>query len=121
MVRNLVIMAALVMVVVFNSAVAWTADQQREQERILVQEPLRDQDIYGWELMTVAERNEHRSQLLSLKTEQEREQYLQEHHAQMQGRARAQGRTLPDMMDMPNTPADADRGVGPVGGGEQGR
>ncbi len=68
-----------------------------DQDKMMNQGPLRDQDIYGWELMTNEERIEHRNRMLSLKTEEEREEYRLQHHKEMQERARAQGRTLPDM------------------------
>jgi hypothetical protein len=53
--------------------------------------------IYGSQLMTVQERNEHRERLLNAKTNEEREQIRKEHHARMEKRAMEQGKTLPDM------------------------
>jgi len=47
--------------------------------------------------MTDAERNEHRNQMRSLKTSQEREAYRLEHHKLMQERARVKGITLPEV------------------------
>lgn len=52
---------------------------------------------YGWELMSDKERREHQDKMRSLQTEQEREVFRTEHHKQMQERAKAQGKTLPDM------------------------
>jgi hypothetical protein len=52
---------------------------------------------YGWELMTDKERQEHQAKMRSLKTEQEREAFRAEHNKRMQERAKAQGKTLPDM------------------------
>lgn len=70
------------------------ADQARDQGHTQV----RDQDrIYGSELMTRQERAEYRNRMRTLKTEQEREAFRLEHHKQMQERAQAQGKTLPDM------------------------
>ena len=70
--------------------------------------------IYGWELMTVKERNEHREKMMSLKTEQERTAYLEEHHKLMQQRAKERGVEIPDapMMRGPG----AGFGAGPGGG-----
>lgn len=69
--------------------------QDKEQDRDRVQ--LRDQDrIFGSELMTEQERNEHRNRLRTMKTEQERDAYRLEHHQRMQERARALGAKLPD-------------------------
>lgn len=72
----------------------YAADQARDQDRTQV----RDQDrIYGSELMTRQERIEYRNRMRTLKTQQEREAFRLEHHKQMQERAQAQGKTLPDM------------------------
>lgn len=63
--------------------------------------------VYGSELMTPQERNEYQNRMRAAKTDQEREAIRLEHHKQMQARAKAQGKTLPDM-----PPA----GMGPGGG-----
>jgi type III secretory pathway component EscR len=79
-------------------------DQMRDQDR---------ERIYGYELMTPQEHSEYRAHMRSLKTEQEREAYRLEQHRKMQERARAQGKTLPDM-----PPAGMGPGMmGPGGGG----
>jgi len=67
--------------------------------------------------MTQQERNEYQNRMRSAKTQQEREQIRLEHHKQMQERAKAQGKTLPDM-----PPADMGPGsrMGPGGGGGMG-
>ena len=70
--------------------------------------------IYGWELMTVKEREEHQQKMRSLETEQERTAYRQEHHDKMQQRAKERGLTLPDMP--PERGAGAGRGQGAGGG-----
>ena len=79
---------------------AHAADQVRDQDR-----------IYGSELMTPQERTVYQNRMRATKTEQERETLRLEHHKQMQKRARAQGKTLPDM-----PPADRGPGMGPGGG-----
>jgi hypothetical protein len=66
-----------------------TQARDRDQDRL--QDP-----IYGNQLMTLQERNEYRTKMRSLKTQQEREAYRLEHHQQMQERARTKGITLPD-------------------------
>lgn len=66
-----------------------------------------DAPIYGSQLMTNQERIEHLNKLRSAKTAEEREQIRQQHHDQMQLRAKEKGVTLPD------TP--------PARGGGQGR
>lgn len=66
--------------------------------------------IYGYELMTGQERAEYQRSMRAAKTEQERETLRLEHHQKMQERAKAQGKTLPDM-------PPADRGPGMMGPG----
>jgi hypothetical protein len=115
--RILVFMATLFLAVIFCYGLGLAADQARDQDRMMDQDQIMDQDrlldkdIYGWELMTREEREEHRNRMRSFKTEKEREQYRLEHHERMQERARAQGRVLPDM------PPEGGRGMGPGGGG----
>lgn len=62
-------------------------DQLREQERT---------QVYGWQLMTAEERIQHRNEMRKMKSQQEREQYLMEHHKRMQERAEEMGVSLPD-------------------------
>jgi hypothetical protein len=69
-----------------------------------------DEFVYGRELMSEQEMTEHRSRMRNLSTEQEREMYRLEHHRQMQERARAQGKVLPD------EPGPQGRGMGQGGG-----
>jgi len=75
------------------SVIGFAADQIQNRDRD------RDQDreqVYGWQLMTPAERTEHRNMMRSFNTEQERETYRKQHHERMQARAREQGVTLPE-------------------------
>ena len=88
-----------------------TQDQDQLQTRDRDQDRLRDQDMYGWQLMTPEEREEHRAKMRSLKTREAREAYRIEHHERMQERARQKGVTLPDM------PMPQSKGMGPRGGG----
>jgi hypothetical protein len=55
-----------------------------------------DEQIYGSQLMTQQEREEHRAKMQSMKTEAERDRYRMEHHKKMQERAKERGVTLPD-------------------------
>lgn len=48
------------------------------------------------QMMTRQERLDHQNKLRSMKTEAEREQFRNEHHQQMQERAKTKGVTLPD-------------------------
>ena len=70
--------------------------------------------IYGSQLMTRQERIEHRNQMRTLKTEEERNAYRLEHHNKMQERAKERGVTLPD------SPPAAGGGMGPGAGGGRG-
>ncbi len=72
------------------------------------------QNIYGSQLMTVQERNEHQQQMRSLKTQQERDQFRSEHHTKMLERAKERGVTLPD------APPARGKGAGPRAGNAPG-
>jgi hypothetical protein len=49
----------------------------------------------GWSMMSRAERAEHRDRMLSMKSYEECVAYLEEHHKQMEARAKARGRAGP--------------------------
>jgi hypothetical protein len=51
----------------------------------------------GWQLMTPAERTEHQAKMRSFKTYDECKAYQEEHHKQMEARAKEKGLTLPAM------------------------
>ena len=72
------------------------------------------EQVYGHELMTEQERAEHRRHMRSLKTEQEREKFRQEHHKKMQARAKERGVTLPEQ------PLPRGKGMGGGQGGGMG-
>lgn len=52
---------------------------------------------YGWQLMTPAERSAYRQKMRNLKTARERDALRNQHHEEMQKRAKERGMTLPDM------------------------
>lgn len=85
---------------------AQTKDQARPQARDQTQ--TRDQDIYGYQLMTPKERDEFRVKMRAAKTNEEREQIRQQHHDRMVARANERGVKIPD-----EPPA---RGPGPGAG-----
>jgi len=97
-------------------------DQTRDQMRDQTRDQVRDQNqqIYGSQLMTPQERAEYRSRMRNARTYEERQRIRQEHHQQMQERARQRGVTLP-----PAPPARGYRGqgggMGPGGGMGGGR
>lgn len=74
-----------------------------------------EEQIYGSQLMTTQERMEHRQNLQSASSEDERERIRQEHHERMKIRAREKGVSLPDEM-----PARG-KGMGQGMGNGQGR
>ena len=83
---------------------AWAQSQQQDQE-----------NFYGSQLMTEQERLLHRDRMRTAKTAEERERIRAEHHAQMQGRAKERGLTLPE------EPPARGQGMGKGPGGGQGR
>ncbi|MGB8339931.1 MAG: hypothetical protein WCD07_02240 [Burkholderiales bacterium] len=58
--------------------------------------PPGDANIYGWQLMTGAERDFLHEKLNRVQSEEERQQIQADHHRQMQERAKQQGYTLPE-------------------------
>lgn len=74
--------------------------------------------VYGYELMTPGERSEYQNRMRAATTQQEREKIRLEHHRNMQERAKAQGKTLPDMPPAGMGPGG---GTGPGGGMGPGR
>lgn len=54
-------------------------------------------NTFGWQLMTPEERIEHQTRMRSFKTYEECKAYQEQHHKQMEERAREKGVTLPPM------------------------
>jgi len=77
-----------------------------------------EEQIYGMQLMTEQERNEHRMKMQSMETEEARERYRMEHHKKMLQRAKQQGVTLPDMPQQRG--GNMGRGMGGGQGGGSG-
>lgn len=96
------IATAVVVFPVFAQEQPRTSNQTRAPQQI------RDQEIYGHQLMTPAERNAYRNKMRATKTAEEREKVRLEHHALMQARAKERGITLPD-----EPPAGRGSGAGP--------
>lgn len=105
--------ALLVMTAVSALALpAQAADPAPQRDQTRDQTQLRDQDIYGYQLMTAEERNAHRTKIRTASSAEERERIRKEHHTQMQIRAKEKGVTLPD-----EPPSNRGPGAGPGGGG----
>ncbi|MBT1070347.1 hypothetical protein [Pelotalea chapellei] len=59
------------------------------------------QNTYGWQLMTPEERTEHQNKLRSFKDFGACKEYIDEHHKQMEERAKERGITPPVMKRNP--------------------
>jgi hypothetical protein len=74
--------------------------------------------IYGSQLMTQQERMQYRSQMRTLKTQEERNAFRLEHHKQMQERANERGVTLPDAPPAGGGGMGPGRAAGGMGAGQ---
>lgn len=72
-----------------SDSTALAADQERINAQLETQE-----QIYGSQLMTPQEREEHRTMMRTAKTSEEQEQIRIEHHERMKERASELGVTL---------------------------
>lgn len=52
-------------------------------------------NVYGWQLMSAEERSAHQQKMHSMKTYDECKAYQEQHHTEMEARAKEQGKTLP--------------------------
>ena len=93
----LALSAAMCMMLGANVSVAADQAQAQQKTQDKAQKP---ELIYGSQLMTAEERAGYRAKMRSLKTKEAREALRMEHHQQMQERAKARGKTLPDMPPM---------------------
>lgn len=121
-----VIVVGLSLAILIGPALAQQprGDQVREQERLRDDAP-----IYGSQMMTDRERNEHREKMRNAKTLKEQEAIRSQHHDQMKERAKSRGMMLPDeppARGMGNGPGSSSPGRsgagsgGPGGGGPGG-
>ncbi len=55
----------------------------------------------GWGMMSPSERDEHRQKMMGFKTYDECKAYIDEHHKQMEERAKEQSRPMPMMRRNP--------------------
>jgi hypothetical protein len=113
------ILVAAVLAAIAGSAVAADQDQTRTQSQMLTQEQINkmpDQQIYGSQLMTQQERNAYRNQMRAAKTYEEQQRIRNEHHKQMQARAKERGVTIPDQPPAHGMGGGMGPGPGPGGG-----
>ena len=105
--------AAVSMLAAMTAGPALAQDQTRDQTQDRTQ--LRTQDqIYGSQLMTPAERDEYRARFRNLRTEEERNAFRLQHHEQMQERARLKGIQLPDQPPVRRMGPGPGPGAGPM-------
>ena len=83
--------------------------QKQEQKPVVKQE-----QVYGSQMMTKEERIAYRTKMRSAKTQEERQKIRADHHDEMVVRAKERGVTLPDV------PPAMGGGMGPGGGGGMG-
>lgn len=102
------------------SASAQNSGSNKVPSQLTNQDPAKDQ-IYGWQVMSNAERDAYKKQIASLKNATERDVFLQDHRARMNSRAREKGITLHDttttssqstgspstVISIPNDPANS--------------
>ena len=77
--------------------------------------------VYGSQLMTEQERQEHQQRMRNAPSDEERQQLRVEHHNRMQERARQQGVTLPEEPPARGMGAGRGMGMGRGKGSGQGR
>ena len=97
--------AILAGTLVIMNSFALAADQAKEQFR---------EDIYGVQFMTEQEQAKYRKQILSTKTEKEREKIRAQHRVLMQERAKRHGLVIED--DLPASSGGVGSGMGVRGG-----
>lgn len=115
--KHLTIITGLYLGIAAASPLVLAADQDQTRDQLKTQDQLQDRDmIYGSQMMTQQERTEYQNRMQAAKTAQEREQIRNEHHKQMQIRAKERGVTLPDTPP----PHGMGGGMGPGTGGGMG-
>lgn len=90
------IIAATILSFVWGHAWAQTASEPYRAPLEQLVPPPGEAYLYGWQLMTGAERDLMHERLRRAQTEEERQQIQASHHQQIQERAKQQGYTLPE-------------------------
>jgi len=78
-----------------SSALAQSNAANKTPAQLTSQDTAKDQ-IYGWQVMSDAERDAYKKQMGAFKNATERDVFLQDHRARMNSRAREKGITLRD-------------------------
>jgi hypothetical protein len=87
--------AGVLSLLIGSSAIAQSNATNKASNQLASQDPAKDQ-IYGWQVMTDAEREAYKKQMGAFKNATERDVFLQDHRARMNSRAREKGITLRD-------------------------
>jgi len=87
--------AGVLSLLIGSSALAQSNATNKASNQLASQDPAKDQ-IYGWQVMTDAEREAYKKQMGAFKNATERDVFLQDHRARMNSRAREKGITLRD-------------------------
>jgi hypothetical protein len=112
MVKRTLIVPTFTVVLSLSAGFTWAAVSEPVREQVQTQVQTQSQEqVYGSQLMTPQERIEYHARMRASTTAEEREQIRNEHHGQMQVRAKERGVALPD------SPPVGGRGMGPEGGG----
>jgi hypothetical protein len=91
---------SVMLLFVWNYSWAQTSPEPYKAPLEQLVPPPGEEPVYGWQLMTGAERDFLHERLNRAQTEQERQQIRADHHRQMEERARQMGYTLPDESQM---------------------
>jgi serine phosphatase RsbU (regulator of sigma subunit) len=94
------VLAAIMLSLVWNYSWAQTAQVPYRAPLEQLQLPTGEEYVYGWQLMTGAERDFLQQRLRRAQSEEERRQIEASHHQQMQERAMQQGYALPEEQSM---------------------
>jgi len=97
-------MKKILLMILFGSAINMLAMDMAAAE------DNQSHSVYGWEMMTAQERQEHRNKMQSFKTEKEREAYRLEHHKHMDALAKERG------IDLKGGPSEMMRRHAPAAG-----
>ena len=113
MLNRLIVLSTLATSLSLLTGGALAADPLPTPEKTQVQ---KQEKIYGSQLMTQQERNEHRTKMRAAKTADDRDMIRKAQHDAMKERAASRGVTLPDEPPV----RGGGGGMGPGGGGGMG-
>jgi hypothetical protein len=89
------LLASVFACVMSASSFAQSSTTNKAPSQLASQDTAKDQ-IYGWQVMSDAERDAYKKQIASFKNSTERDVFLQDHRTRMNSRARERGITLRD-------------------------